>query len=50
MDAFFIMLRNVALFVALAVPGYLLVKCKLLKQEQSGVLSTILTYLGMHTG
>jgi len=34
---FVIMLRNVLIFVALAIPGYLLVKGKLLKPEQSGV-------------
>ena len=35
MDAFLIMVKNVILFAALAVPGYLLVKCKILKQEHS---------------
>ena len=47
MSEFLIMLRNVLLFVALAVPGYLLVKGKMLKPEQSGVLSKILMYLAM---
>ena len=47
MDEFIIMLRNVLLFVALAIPGYLLVKGKMLKPEQSGVLSKILMYLAM---
>lgn len=47
MDALWIMLKNVILFVALAVPGYLLVKCKVLKGEQSGVLSKVLMYLGV---
>ncbi|MBQ2773188.1 MAG: AEC family transporter [Clostridia bacterium] len=47
MDAFLIMLRNVILFAALAVPGYLLVRCGILKQEQSGVISKILMYVGM---
>ena len=37
MGEFVIMLRNVLIFVALAIPGYLLVKGKLLKPEQSGV-------------
>ena len=46
-DAFLIMLRNVLLFVALALPGFLLVKCKLMKQEQSGALSKLLMYVGM---
>ncbi|MBO5938937.1 MAG: AEC family transporter [Clostridia bacterium] len=47
MDALIIMLRNVILFVALAVPGYLLVKRGMLKQEQSGALSKLLMYVGM---
>ena len=47
MDALIIMLRNVILFVALAVPGYLLVKTDMLKQEQSGALSKLLMYVGM---
>ena len=41
------MLRNVILFVALAIPGYLLVKAGTLKQEQSGALSKLLMYVGM---
>lgn len=47
MDALIIMLRNVLLFVALAIPGYLLVKTGMLKQEQSGALSKLLMYIGM---
>jgi len=47
MDALIIMLRNVILFVALAVPGFLLVRTGQLKQETSGVLSKILMYVGM---
>lgn len=47
MEAFFIMLRNVVLFAALAVPGYLLVKFKILKQEHSVGLSKMLMYVGM---
>ena len=47
MTALFIMLRNVIVFVALAVPGFLLVKTGFLKQEQSGVLSKLLVYVGM---
>jgi predicted permease len=46
MDAFTPMLKNVLLFVLLAVPGYVLVKTKILKQEQSGVFSKILIYVG----
>jgi len=47
MGEFVIMLRNVMMFVALAIPGYILVKCKLLKPEQSGVLSKLLMYLAL---
>ena len=35
MGEFVIMLRNVLIFVALAIPGYVLVKGKLLKQSPS---------------
>ncbi len=47
MDALWIMLRNVIVFVALALPGYILVKSKQLKPEQSGALSKLLMYVGM---
>ena len=47
MDAFFSMLSSVAIFVALAVPGYLLVKTKTLKVEQSLPLSKLLMWVGM---
>ena len=47
MDAFIIMLKNVIVFVLLAVPGWLLVKTKILKSEQSGVLSKTLQYVGV---
>lgn len=47
MGEFMIMLRNVMIFVALAVPGYILVKGKLLRPEQSGVLSKLLMYLAL---
>jgi predicted permease len=47
MDAFLIMVRNVILFAALAVPGYILVKINILKQEHSAPLSKILMYVGM---
>ena len=46
-DALIIMLKNVIVFVALAIPGYLLIKTKLLKKEQSGALSMLLMYVGM---
>lgn len=47
MDTFMIMLKNVLIFVLLAVPGYLLVKGKLLTGKDSGVLSKLLTNIGM---
>ena len=47
MDALLIMLRNVILFVALAIPGFLLVKTGQLREEQSGALSKLLMYVGM---
>jgi len=47
MDTLFIMLRNVIMFVALAIPGFLLVKLGQLKAEQSGALSKLLMYIGL---
>lgn len=47
LDALILMLRNVLLFVALAVPGFLLVKCKILKTEHTNPLSALLMYVGM---
>ena len=47
MDTLFIMLKNVIIFVLLAVPGYLLVKGKKLGPKESGTLSKLLTNLGM---
>lgn len=47
MDTLLIMLKNVIIFVLLAVPGYLLVRGKLLTGRDSGVLSKLLTYVGM---
>lgn len=47
MEELIIMLRNVLVFVALALPGYIFVKLGMLKAEQSGVLSKILMYLAL---
>jgi predicted permease len=47
MEAFFTMLQNVIIFVALAVPGFLLAKLKLIKKEHSGVLSALLVNVGV---
>ena len=47
MDTFMIMLKNVLIFVLLAVPGYLLVRGKILTAKESGTLSKLLTNIGM---
>ena len=47
MDALWQMLINVLIFVALAIPGYILVKTKILNTSESGALSKLLTYVGM---
>ena len=47
MDAFLVMLKNVIIFVLLAVPGYLLVKGKILTTKDSGVISKVLTWVGL---
>lgn len=47
METFIIILKNVIIFVLLAVPGCILVKTKLIKREAAGVLSSILMYAGM---
>ena len=47
MNAFIIMLKNVIVFVLLAIPGFLVVKTKMLKVGQSGVLSKLLMYVAM---
>ena len=47
MDTLQIMLKNVIIFVLLAVPGFLMVKGKLLTGKDSGTLSKLLTYVGM---
>lgn len=47
MDTFLIMLKNVLIFVLLAVPGFLLVRGKLLTARESATLSKLLTNIGM---
>ena len=47
MEALVIMLRNVLVFVALALPGFILVKTKIIGGKESGALSKLLTYVGM---
>jgi len=46
-ETLFIMLKNVIIFVLLAIPGWLLVKGKLLGPKESGTLSKLLTNVGM---
>ena len=47
MSTLLIMLKNVLIFVLLAVPGYLMVRCGRLSQQESGTLSKLLTNVGM---
>ena len=47
MEAFFTMLTNVLIFIALAVPGYILAKTGLIKDKESAPLSRILIYVGV---
>ena len=47
MDAFFTMLSNVLIFIALAVPGYILAKTGLVTDKESTPLSRILIYVGV---
>ncbi len=47
METFLLILKNVLIFVCLAIPGLILVKTKLLKNEQSTTLSSLLMYIGM---
>ena len=47
MNTLVIMLKNVLIFVLLAVPGYLLVKKNMLNQKESGAMSKLLTNIGM---
>lgn len=47
MSTFFVMLKNVIIFVLLAIPGYLLVRSKQLKIQDSGALTKMLTHVGV---
>lgn len=47
MDELLIMLRNVLVFIALALPGFILVKTELLKKEQSEAMAKLLVYVGL---
>lgn len=45
MGSFLVMLKHIAIYVALTLPGYLLVKTHVLKTERTGVLSKLLLYV-----
>lgn len=47
MQEFLSILQNVIIFVLLALPGFILVKAKLLKEKDSAVLSKLLLYIGL---
>lgn len=47
MDTLIIMLKNVIIFILLALPGFILVKSKFLAQEQSSGFSKLLTCVGL---
>ena len=47
MEAFFTMLSNVLIFIALAVPGYVLAKTRLISDKESAPLSRLLIYVGV---
>ena len=47
METFLPMFKNVMIFLALAVPGFLMVKSGSIKQEQSAVISKVFTTVGM---
>ena len=47
MQEFFIMLKNVIIFILLAVPGFVAVKTKLFKSEDSNVLSKVVLFVAM---
>lgn len=47
MEATISMLKTIAVFVALAIPGFIMVKTKLVKSEHTIILSKILLYVGL---
>lgn len=47
MDSFYLMVKNVLIFIALAIPGYILVKTKQLGSKKTRVLSNILVNIGV---
>ena len=47
MDAFWVMFRTIAIFLLLAVPGFLLVKLKIMKDMDAAGLSKVLVYFGL---
>ncbi len=47
MDTFILMFKNVFIFVALAVPGFILAKSKMISQDKTVSISKIITYVGV---
>ncbi len=47
MQAFIMMFRNILVFLSLMIPGYLLVKLKIIKSSESSPLSKLLVNVGM---
>ena len=47
MDAFWVMFRTIAIFLLLAVPGFILVKLKIFKEGDAAGLSKVLVYFGL---
>ena len=47
MQEFLLILKNVIIFVLLAVPAYILVRGKILKESDSRVISKLLLYIGL---
>lgn len=47
METFFIILKSVIIFVALALPGFCLSKKQIIKPENCGALSNLLTFVGV---
>ena len=47
MDAFWVMFRTIAIFLLLAVPGFILFKLKIMKDTDAAGLSKVLVYFGL---
>ena len=47
MGTFILMFKNVFIFVALAIPGFILAKSKMVTQDKTVSISKIITYVGV---